>query len=206
MKVICISDTHTKHRELKVPNGDILIHAGDIGGRDINTYIDFNKWIGDLPHKYKIIIAGNHDSYIYYNPTSTRRILTNCIYLENESCIIEGLKIWGSPISPTFKDWFFMANRGDEISKYWDLIPKDTDILITHSPSLGILDKMDSTKESLGCWDLKRKIQKIKPKLHIYGHIHGAYGIYKGKYTTYINASSTNEFYEIVNKPVEIEI
>ncbi len=206
MKIVCISDTHGKHTELKVPDGDILIHAGDIGYNNSKLIKDFNNWLGELPHKYKVVIAGNHDEYIYYNSNRTRERLTNCIYLENEGCIIKGLNIWGSPISPTFVKWYFMADRGEDIKRYWDMIPRNLDILITHSPPYDILDTSKKGDKHLGCLDLHRKVYEVSPLLHIFGHIHGGYGQETLSDIKFVNASVLDEKYNMKNKPQVIEL
>jgi Icc-related predicted phosphoesterase len=208
MKIVCIADTHSAYDKLVVPAGDMLIHAGDIDAyNQFQELAYFNSWLGRQPHKYKIVIAGNHDGFIAQHYLLVRGVLSNAIYLENSGCEIEGLKIWGSPISPFFNDWFFMAKTREEIQNYWDMIPKDTDILITHSPPSGILDKIYYPKEQhLGCFNLNQKVMKIKPKLHIFGHIHQSYGIKKIGETTFINASIMNEEYNPVNKPIVVEI
>lgn len=120
MKIICISDTHNLHKNLKVPDGDILIHAGDmtcVGG--IDEIKEFNEWLGTLPHSHKIVIAGNHDIYFEEEPSKSKSLITNAIYLEDSGIIIEGLKIWGSPSSPNYQNWAFNRERGEAIKKHW---------------------------------------------------------------------------------------
>jgi Icc-related predicted phosphoesterase len=193
MKIICISDTHNLHKDLKIPDGDILIHAGDmtcVGG--IDEIKEFNQWLGTLPHRHKIVIAGNHDLYLDYVPSSANLFITNAIYLNDSGIEIEGLKIWGSPISPNYQDWAFNRERGEEIRKHWEMIPEDTDILITHCPPFGILDFNDKGKHE-GCQDLLEIVhQKIKPRLHIFGHLHDAHGQVKIGETIFVNASIVN--------------
>jgi len=208
MKIVCIADTHSDYKNLKVPDGDILIHAGDIDAYKFSSALrDFNKWLGSLSHKHKIVIAGNHDGYLdNVTVIEIKEILTNAIYLENSKCKIEGINFWGSPITPTFGEWFFMAERGKNINEHWKKIPKNTDILITHGPPYGILDVAPFPKPtSVGCSDLLGKVKEIKPKYHIFGHIHDAYGIYEQNDITFINASVMNEDYDIVNKPIVID-
>jgi Icc-related predicted phosphoesterase len=194
MKIVCISDTHSLHRKTIIPDGDILIHAGDftnIGEKEI--IIDFNNWLGNLPHKYKIVVAGNHDLFFENNSIEAQKLVTNAIYLNNSGVEIEGLKIWGSPLSPISPkfgtDWAFQIERGKEIRKYWENIPIDTDILITHGPPFGVLDKFKFGSNE-GCKDLLDIVQnQINPKLHIYGHVHEAHGLIQIGETKYINAS-----------------
>lgn len=205
-KIVCISDTHGQHRSLNLPEGDILIHAGDISrvGK-LNEIIEFNSWLGTLNYKHKIIIAGNHD-FIFENEYNlAKSLITNAIYLEDSGVEIEGIKFWGSPVSPRFYDWAFNRDRGEDIKKHWDKIPKNIDVLITHGPPYGVLDKTVSG-ENVGCEDLLSKIQEIKPKFSIFGHIHEGYGIFKDKGITFINACSLNERYKIKNEPIVFEI
>jgi len=206
MKIVCIADTHSYHRDIQVPDGDILIHAGDIGNNRIDILEDFNHWLGELPHQHKIIVAGNHDEYIYYNSNRARELLSNCIYLENEGCTIAGLRIWGSPMSPRFGHWWFMADRGNEIDRYWKLIPSDLDILMTHSPPWVILDEDILTRGSVGCWDLLNRVKQTKPKYHIFGHVHGGHGTKIQGQTKFINASVLDEWYNDAYKPMVIEL
>jgi len=202
MRIVSIADTHGLHKDLILPEGDILIFSGDMCSYGRSDEIkDFYKWLIKQPGKYKVIIGGNHDEPL--TRTKNKAYFSDIYYLENDGIEIEGIKIWGSPITPRFGNWFFMKDRGVDIRKVWDLIPKDTDILITHGPAYGILDVAPYPKpESVGCFDLLNKIREIKPKLHIFGHIHDCYGTLKIGETTFINASVVNEDYELVNEPI----
>ncbi len=208
MQFAVISDTHGQHKALKLPKADVIIHAGDISGRG-HAYevIDFLNWFKNLDYKYKIFIAGNHDFYFEKETEETIKkiIPENIIYLNDSGVTIEGIKIWGSPVSPWFFDWAFNRQRGKEIRQYWDLIPADTDILITHGPAYNILDRCASG-EKVGCEDLLAKIEELKPKFHLCGHIHEAYGSFDNGATRFINASVLDEHYLLKNKPVVFEI
>ncbi len=208
MKFVAISDTHGKHTKLILPSGDVLIHAGDISGRGNEVEaIDFLNWFSKQNFEHKILIAGNHDFYFEREPTEQiKKILPeNIIYLNDSGTTINKIKIWGSPITPWFYNWAFNRHRGDEIKKHWDLIPVDTDILITHGPVHGILDNTKSGQRA-GCEDLLNRIKAIKPKVHICGHIHEAYGIIEKAGVAFINASVLNEKYELVNEPIIFEL
>jgi Icc-related predicted phosphoesterase len=204
MKIIAISDTHGQHDYLEVPEGDMLIHAGDVSKmgktKEITAFLD---WFQQLPHPYKIFIAGNHDFFFERATTQeVEEILPeNVIYLNDSGITIEGINIWGSPISPFFYNWAFNRHRGEDIKKHWDLIPDSTNILVTHGPVAGVLDKTVHG-DSVGCADLKATVELIKPKYFICGHIHEAQGVYKNEGTTYINASMLDERYRLVNSPV----
>ncbi len=154
MRLVCISDTHSQHDDIDlIPDGDVLIHAGDCLGRgSIFELEDFDYWLGELPHPTKILIAGNHDWCFQTRPNEARKLVTNAIYLEDSGVTIGGLKFWGSPITPTFRNWAFNRDRGPDIAKHWDLIPDDTDVLVTHGPPEGIFDTVIEKDFGLGGW------------------------------------------------------
>ena len=209
MKIVFISDTHGQHRKLKnLPKADLIINGGDVSklGKD-HEVEDFIHWFLRLDYSHKIFIAGNHDFYFedYSRDFIQEKLTSNCHYLCNSGVEIEGVKIWGSPVTPTFFNWAFNVDRGKAIEKYWNMIPIDTDILLTHGPVKGILDRTISDINA-GCEDLLNTVKKVKPKFHLFGHIHEAYGKEKVKETTFVNGSLLNEKYELVNSPVEIDL
>ncbi len=204
-KLVIISDTHTFHKNVALPEGDILIYAGDAEIRSDMELMFFINWFGTLNFQHIIWIGGNHDFYLeqLYNSNVVPKMPFNIHYLINNEITIEGIKFWGSPFSSQFGRWAFMEHL-EELKSIWNKIPSDTDIVITHSPAFGILDQVVHGNISVGCPALRDKLKSIKPKYHICGHIHEAYGVYQDEHTTYINASVLNEFYEMVNEPVEI--
>lgn len=204
MKFVIISDTHGRHHQLSLPEGDVVIHAGDVSGRGLLPEIrDFLNWFEKLNFKYKIFIAGNHDFYFESIDDFQRE---GIIYLNDSRMEINGIKIWGSPIQPEFHNWAFNRKRGEEIKEHWDLIPSDTDILITHGPPYSILDKTINL-ENVGCEELLTKVQSIKPKFHLFGHVHEGYGIDKNDLgTIFINASVLDERYRLKNDPITFEL
>lgn len=209
MTFVAISDTHNVHTPMILPDGDVLIHAGDFTGKGTEAQAQhFLDWFSAQPHQYKIFIAGNHDFYFELAKPEriAKMIPDNLIYLNDSGVTIEGIKIWGSPIQPWFFDWAFNRKRGADIKKHWDLIPNDTDILITHGPAHKRLDRVIRGNEHVGCVDLLAAIQRIQPKFFICGHIHEAYGVIEEEKTTYINASVLNENYKMSNKPVVFEL
>ena len=206
MKIIAISDTHGLHGSLKIPNGDLLIHAGDLTRHGtLDDVREFNDFLSNLPHPHKIVIAGNHDLCFEKYRKACEEILTNCIYLQDQEVIIDGVKFYGSPWQPWFYDWAFNLERGPEIRAKWDLIPEDTDVLITHGPPYGIGD-LTFHKDNAGCQDLLEVVEKIKPKIHVFGHIHEGYGVTSNGVTTFINASSCDHLYQPANPPVVYEL
>lgn len=205
MKIGCISDTHTYHKRVTDLEGiDLLIHAGDIGMRGTAYEIlDFAEWFNAIEVKYKVFIAGNHDFTFEKAPSDffREKLNGNTFYLNDDGITIEGINIWGSPVQPWFHNWAFNRQRGADIKKHWDLIPDNTDILITHGPPFGILDRTQRG-ENVGCEDLLECVNKIKPKYHVFGHIHEAYGFAEKEHTTFINASVLDERYHLVNDPI----
>ena len=211
-RIVAISDTHSRHQQFgPLPDGDILIHAGDatVQGK-FDEIIEFNRWLGTLPYKHKIFVAGNHDFMFEKSPELARALITNAIYLQDSFVVIEGLKIYGSPWQPRFFDWAFNLDRGPLIRRKWEMIPDDTDVLITHGPPHGILDNVidrwGGGIVAVGCEELLPIVQRIKPRVHIFGHIHAGYGQVEQDGVTYINASNCNEQYKVVNAPIVIDL
>lgn len=221
MKIVHVSDTHTKHWGLTVPDGDILAFSGDMSYRGYRNEVeDFFKWLNTLPHKYKIVIAGNHD--LCFDPERSGegkkpewlvqilnafQVGNNNYYLENEQIMIEGVKFWGSPITPWFHGqyWAFNKVRGEPIKAIWNQIPLDTHVVITHGPIEDVLDKT-VYGDVTGCRDLRLKLAEVKPKLHLCGHIHEAYGVQEYDNIKFSNGSVLNEKYLLTNQPNVFEI
>lgn len=207
MRIIFLSDTHTHHDELTVPEGDMVVHAGDFSYRGLeNEVAGFFEWFSALPHPFKVFIAGNHDFMAERAPDLFRSMLpANLIYLEDSGVEIAGIRIWGSPVQPWFFDWAFNRQRGPDIRKHWDLIPDDTDLLITHGPPFGILDRVVRDGKQVGCADLLEKVQAVQPRVHVFGHIHEAYGQVQREGTLYLNASVLDERYRLVNQAIVLD-
>jgi predicted phosphodiesterase len=229
MKITFISDTHSKHNQITkdLLGGDLLIHAGDISSMGYKQEIqDFCKWFDSL-HNYdfKMFIAGNHDwgfidretFFVHRSvviPKSTEEILNsykNIDYLRDSSQEIQigdnpSIKIYGSPWQPEFFDWAFnLPKNGSELKQKWDNIPNDVDILITHGPAYGYVDKVIGRTDNLGCELLRDRIKEIKPKIHVCGHIHSGRNVVFDGGTLYINASVLNERYGYNYKPNVID-
>jgi Icc-related predicted phosphoesterase len=208
LRIVAFSDTHAHHRSVDIPDGDILIHAGDITrSGDPEEVKDFNDFLGELPHPHKVVIAGNHDFCFERDPEATEPLLTNCVYLMDGGVRLEGLNIYGSPWQPWFFDWAFNLQRGAEIKEKWDMIPDDVDILVTHGPPYHVLDETRRGK-AVGCRDLLDAIARVRPKVHIFGHIHEGYGRFDDGRTVFINASSCDFSYNPANPAIveEVEI
>jgi predicted phosphodiesterase len=208
LKFVAISDTHCRHRSLKLPKGDVLLHAGDIGYRSSREeVVDFLDWFGKQPFAYKIFIAGNHDFFFEKekSPVIQRLIPEGVYYLKDEALTIDGVKIWGSPYTPWFYRWAFNKKRGAPLARHWDNIPADTDVLLTHGPVYGILDTVIN-EQNAGDKDLLAKVLQVRPRVHVCGHIHESYGSVKRHGIKFINACLLNERYELANKPITFDM
>lgn len=222
MIIDCISDLHGNYPELE--GGDLLIVAGDLVKNDSEIEHDkFYFWIKSQKYSKKIVIAGNHDNYEFNCSKVLAKGLKpwgiqGCEYLCDSGTEFEGLKVWGSPWTKTFPGMnphckAFTVDTEEELAEKWALIPDDIDILITHSPPYWILDKT-IYGENVGSKSLSKELTRIRPMLHIFGHIHEGYGKDTEDYEVFcgereiilVNASHTNERYEPVNKPVRIEL
>ena len=206
LRIVCISDTHARHRSITMPPGDILIHAGDLTrlGEEEDV-VEFDRWLGTLLYRHKIVIAGNHDFLFERQPERARRLITNAAYLQDEGIEIEGLRLWGSPWQPWFYDWAFNLPRGEALAAKWRLIPARTDILVTHGPPLGIGDRT-VRGEQVGCADLLDAVRRLEPRLHVFGHIHEGYGVVRTGRTTFVNACTCDVAYRPLNPPCVVDI
>lgn len=206
LRLVCIGDTHGRHRKLELPSGDILIHSGDFDGRSVEEIDDFNAWLGSLPFRHKLVIAGNHDLLFDREPKLARAHLTEATYLQDSGVTIEGVKFWGSPVNSVGGDWAFTRERLVKIRKHWDLIPDDTDVLITHEPPYGTLDKPHILAKHAGCQYLLGAVLRVKPKLHVFGHVHGGYGRECAWNMTLVNCAVVDNARTLVNPPTVIEL
>jgi Icc-related predicted phosphoesterase len=193
---------------MKLPKGDVLVHAGDFsykGKKD--EAVDFLTWFGKQNFRHKVFIAGNHDFFFEKSSQAEidKMIPESVIYLNDSGTEIEGIKIWGSPVTPWYYNWAFNRKRGAEIRKHWERIPAGTDLLMTHGPAYGFLDVVINDQH-VGCQDLLRTILTIKPKVHLCGHIHESYGALKRSGIHLINASVVNEHYQLMNKPFVFDL
>lgn len=211
MHFVAISDTHNRQDrcpEWKVPDGDTLIHAGDLtmGGTE-EEILRACKWLQSLPHKRKIVVAGNHDFLFEEDGARSMEIAVDhgLEVLEDCGILVEGILVWGTPYQPWFHQWAFNVADERERKKHYDLIPMDTRILVTHTPPYGILD-MTPHGGAVGCKEMLHAVLRVKPEYHIFGHIHHSYGMACVNGTTFMNASSCNERYQLRNPAFEFDI
>lgn len=218
MKITFISDTHTKHNQVtsSLPGGDLIVHAGDMSStgtqKEIKSFLDWFTGLDGYTHK--IFIAGNHDWGFQDNSLECRDLLKlypNVSYLQDNLEIIgedyeTAVKVYGSPWQPEFWNWAFNLPRmGWELQQMWDDIPMNTDILVTHGPAWGHLDTVQGQSVPLGCELLAERIKVLKPKIHVFGHIHTGYGYKFDGTTHFFNASVLNENYNFTQKPFTVD-
>lgn len=206
MRIVCLSDTHSRHQGLRVPDGDVLVHAGDFTGRgEPHEICEFHSWLQSQPHEHKLVIAGNHDLLFEQKPSEARALLHDCTYLEDSGVVVDGIHFWGSPWQPWFYDWAFNLPRGPALADKWALIPTNTDVLVTHGPPAGILD-MTARDEHVGCHDLTKALARIRPRLHVFGHIHEGFGQVEQDGTKFVNACNCTLQYQPDNPAVVVDL
>jgi predicted phosphohydrolase len=189
MRIVLWSDSHGLHEQCVLPEGDMLIFAGDIGARGTLEELEsFNAFLGRLPHPHKIVVAGNRDYFFERRPEESRNLLTHAEYLQDTEITLGGMRIFGSPWQPPFMNTAFNVPRGESLREKWALLPDGIDILVTHTPPRGIGDRTESGL-SVGCADLLDAVQRIRPRLHVFGHVHEAYGEYPRDGIRFCNAS-----------------
>ncbi len=220
MIIDCISDMHGEFPTLS--GGDLLIMSGDCTIADkVKQWMEFFEWFKAQNYRQKVLVAGNHDGFLErcISSQEAREMLIDeqegFEYLCDTGIEFEGVKIWGSPWTPRFGNWNFMLPRGERIRQKWANIPLDTDILVTHGPPFGLLDKTYDGRRA-GCEELRARILDLKDlKLHVFGHIHEDYG---WKYRDYdigeteitpvghlsVNCSVLNREYDLANAPVRV--
>ncbi len=208
VKIVVISDTHNQHAQIKLPKGDILIHCGDFTGRGmVHESEHALAWLNIQAKifKYVIFIAGNHDFNFDDRVKQFSRLSDNIYYLNDSGIELLGIKFWGSPWTPKFRDWAYMQSDG-KLAVKWALIPENTEVLITHGPPYSILD-LNIDNIACGSQTLYARIKQLPNlKYHLFGHIHEGYGREVIENITFCNCSVLNRWYELTNKPMKIEV
>ena len=227
MRITVISDTHTRHGLIPMedlPGGDLLLHAGDImnSGYNKNDIHDFCTWFHSLDqYQDKVFIAGNHDRMFQNHPEDVKGWLDKfplINYLQDQELALyfdgpngyhteDNIRIYGSPWQPEFYSWAFnLPKNGIELAGKWEAIPDNTDILITHGPAFGTLDTVAGRPwDNLGCELLAERIERLRPKIHVCGHIHSGYGYEFKDGTHFFNAAVLDERYEYTQKPMTFD-
>ncbi|CAO4365105.1 unnamed protein product [Caenorhabditis nigoni] len=220
----------------KLPPGDVLLVAGDFTSCGLpNEVHSFNKLLGKLKYAYKVVIGGNHectfdDTFLKLNKESepkemalkqallsaihsdskggisAKELLSNAIYLEDNVIELFGITIYGTPWQPKVDNWAFNLSRGQSLLDKWNMIPTGVDVLLTHTPPLGHGDMMNNGQR-MGCVELLNTVfKRVRPKYHVFGHIHEGYGCTTDGYTKFINCCQCNENLDVKNEPVIFDI
>lgn len=208
LQLVLVSDTQEQHREVEVPPGDILIHAGDFTmfSRSLRSILDFDQWLGELPHRSKLICGGNHETFLQAHPAS-RSLLSSATVLINEAVEIAGLRIWASPV--TRSGLAFCIKSDEDRRRLYADIPGDTDVLVTHGPPYGILDASSGSDYHQGDPVLLDAVMRLRPKLHIFGHVHldkHSPRIFETEHTVFVNASLLGPDGAIDKPPIVLKI
>jgi predicted phosphodiesterase len=206
VRIVVVSDTHCQHEEIDLPPGDVLVHAGDFCSSGSEKQArEFATYFRSQPHSHKVLIAGNHDRCLEADPNLWRELFGGVHYLFDSGAEVCGLRFWGSPWQPWFLDWAFNLPRGAALREKWQLIPDGLDVLLTHGPPQGILDRTFSG-EHAGCEELLSAVGARAPRLHLFGHIHEGYGSERRGATLHVNASSCTLAYQPLNPAVVIDV
>ena len=218
MKFIFFADTHRCEKEIVLPEGDVLVFAGDMCYKDPGPLVDVTEFLSfycNLDYQYKIMIAGNHD-WPFDNECRQQvfEIIskTDIIYLEDSACEIDGITIWGSPVQPTTRGWPFYKDDGVSLLESWSRIPDNTDVVVTHIPPFGILDKNAKGEhythkgEPNSSKTLLRRVLEVKPRLHVFGHCHLHYGEVRRNGVRFLNVCSMSANRKPENPPIVVEL
>ena len=207
MKLVIISDSHGRHEDLGTLRGDLLIHCGDSGNgftRHADDVDRLDAWFGQQRFDRILCIGGNHDFEMQARAERGGPVFRNAEYLQDQAYEYRGVRFYGSPWTPELVNWAFYLDD-DELRDRWELIPDEVEVLITHTPPFGILDR-NSSGRNCGCRELQRRLLNLHPRIHCFGHIHASAGTTSMNGTTFVNASMVNRRYEIVRDPVELDV
>jgi Icc-related predicted phosphoesterase len=207
--LVALSDTHELHREVDLPDADIFVHAGDftqfsLFSQNSRAIADFDRWLEELPYQHKIVVPGDHENFLERSG-APKGMLRNARLLINEAVEIDGLRIWGSPVTASGDGAFGVSAREGRRHVY-DLIPENTDVLITHGPPSGILDCSPGSSLHLGCPELLNAVMRVRPRLHVFGHVHAGYGTVSNEFTLFVNASLMGPYAALDKRPMLFEM
>lgn len=196
MRLVFMADTHLFHEDLVVPDGDLVVHAGDLCRRGtLDELAVFAQLWGNLPHRHKVLVPGNHDWCFARQPGAARAMLPTTTVLMDQAAEVAGLHVYGSPWQPEFGGWAFNLPRGEALREKWALIPAGLDLLITHGPPYGFGDRTSHGPRKYGddhsgCQDLAARVAAVAPRLHVFGHIHEDGGAWRSGPTLLANVTT----------------
>lgn len=205
-RLVLLSDTHGHHKRLQVPEGDVLVHAGDFctSGLDWQARA-FARWFLRQPHPHKVVVAGNHDRCLEIMSGLAEEIFEGVTYLLDREATVGGLRLYGSPWQPEFMSWSFNLPRGAPLRDVWAKVPAGIDVLVTHGPPFGVLDRTVSGTD-VGCEELRPAVARVRPRLHVFGHIHEGAGARREDGTLFVNASICTEGYDPTNPIFVVDV
>jgi Icc-related predicted phosphoesterase len=215
MICVAVSDTHNRAEHVEIPDGDVLLHAGDLTMKGTGPeLVRAAHWLGRLRERFRAVIAipGNHDFGAENDPDETRALFEarGIVWLVDEPAVVDGVRFYGSPWQPWFYDWAFNFPRDDggaAARATWARIPAETDVLITHGPPRGILDETLPRRDRVGCPYLLDAVrERPRVRAHVFGHIHEAYGSDRDGDTLFVNASTCDVDYDPVQPPIAFEV
>lgn len=207
MRLVHLSDTHG--HIVPVPDAEILIHTGDIGGHTSKRNCQrFHDWMASLPHRYKILVPGNHDRFIADHPDRARALMPSVTLLIDELIEIDGLRIYGTPWTLPYLNLSFMKPE-PELARQFARWPDRIDILASHGPAYGFLDDTRDPclpDSHVGSRALLDAIRRVRPRYALCGHIHEGYGTVSDGQTSYVNSSILDEWLRPSRSPHQFEI
>jgi Icc-related predicted phosphoesterase len=226
-RLVFVSDTHTMQGQLTqaiiAAKADILVHCGDATGTGkISEVGDFSDWCEMLLRKsyvkHVVMIAGNHDLLFDHGhkvvrndwpsgPESCRARLEDAgvVYLQDDEATVAGLRFYGVPWTPRFFDWAFQIDTPGQDEEIFGRVPENIDVLLTHGPARGIRDLVPRG-ELVGSPALLRALDRVRPRIHAFGHIHEGYGMTLRNGTLCINASTCTGNYKPTNPPIVVDL
>lgn len=205
-RLVLLSDTHGYHEGLDVPEGDVLVHAGDFctSGKEMQARA-FARWLARQPHPHKVVVAGNHDRCLELDMSLGEKLFEGATYLCDREATVAGLRFYGAPWQPEFLSWAFNLPRGEPLREVWSKIPAGLDVLVTHGPPFGVLD-VTFGGNAVGCEELRAAVARTHPRVHAFGHIHEGHGAHAEDRTLFVNASVCTVGYDPVNAIAVVDV
>ncbi|MFB6294422.1 MAG: metallophosphatase domain-containing protein [Candidatus Nanohaloarchaea archaeon] len=204
MDIVALSDTHGRHDRIDVPDGDILVHAGDITRRGTLAEVrGFREWLDSLPHRHTVVVAGNHEPVdLPGGHAAVAAALGGIHYLAGRSVDIDGVTVWGAPWQPG--DWPQLLGIGRSHDP-GHAIPADADVVVTHAPPRGLRDRAVLGHRA-GSRALRDAVAAAAPEHHIFGHVHNARGTATWRGTRFTNAAVCDVIRRPRHDPVTLSL